>query len=85
MDEAGLAADTAVDTTAPATAPEEPQAIASTKKAKKQAKPEARTEPLEPDPMFLGMLLRTQRLLERETPAPRSFLLFVVYKQCKLA
>ena len=66
MDEAGLAADTAVDTTAPATAPEEPQAIASTKKAKKQAKPEARGEPLEPDPMLFGMLLRTQRLLERD-------------------
>ena len=65
MDEAGLA-DTAV-VTAQATVPEEPQvqAAAPTKKAKKQAKPEAR-EPLEPDPMFFPMLLRTQRLLERD-------------------
>ena len=78
MDEAGLA-DTAVDT-AQATVPEEPQVQAAAPAAKaKKAKPEApRGEPLEPDPMFFGMLLRTQRLLERDARSAKISSLRIV-------
>ena len=58
-----------VDTKSTKTAvSEEPEAASP--KAKK-TKPEARGEPLEPDPLLFSMLLRTQRLLERDAHAAK--------------
>ncbi len=64
----------AADTTAATAVPEESKAAAP--KAKKQA-PEASGEP-KPDPLFFSMLLRTQRLLEKEARAAKISNLSIV-------
>ena len=51
----------------PAAVPEEPRVQAA---PKAKAKPEAR-EPDETDPLFFSILLRTQRLLEKDARAAK--------------
>ncbi len=74
MDEVGLATDTAPDTADAAAAaaadtkvPEEPNGGAV-----------AKAPPKEPDPMFFPMLLRTQRLMERDARSARLSSLRIV-------
>jgi hypothetical protein len=70
MDEAaGLVTDTAADTadTAVAKVPQEPHGGAA-----------AKAPPKEPDPLFFPMLLRTQRLMERDARSARLSSLRIV-------
>ncbi len=72
MDEAaGLATDTAADT-----------AAADTAVAKVSQEPHggaaAKAPPKEPDPLFFPMLLRTQRLMERDARSARLSSLRIV-------